>query len=228
MKKILKLLKNRLFSSPFAQYLQEDEARKFPLITISRELGSYGSNIANDVALKLGPPWKIYHYQTISEIAAQPHHEKEIISQISKNKVPLMDEMLEDFRKNKAHGLEREEMQLMKIIIEIGTRGHAVILGRGANFLFPRALKLRIVSEMSARIKNVVKNQKVSEAESIKRIEETDRNRYEFVNKVFNHDLRKAHHYDLVIRTGQDMDIAEATSIITRVAKNRFNLPITV
>ncbi len=66
--------------------------------------------------------------------------------------------------------------------------------------------------------------EKISEKEAIKRIEESDKKRVEFIKTLYQHDPRKAHHYDLVIRTGPNLSIEDAADMIARVAKRRFKL----
>jgi cytidylate kinase len=96
---------------------------------------------------------------------------------------------------------------LIHILSTIGNRGHAIIIGRGANFLFPNALKVRIICEMDERIKKVMKYEKLSRKEAIELINESDKKRRDFSKSLFLHDPTKAHHYDLIIRTGKDISL---------------------
>ncbi len=57
-----------------------------------------------------------------------------------------------------------------------------------------------------------------------RKISESDEQRLEFERVMFGHDLRKAHHYDLVIRTGPQLSIEDAASAIVHLAKQRFKL----
>lgn len=77
---------------------------------------------------------------------------------------------------------------------------------------------------MPQRIKWMMEFEKISEKEAVQRIEDSDEKRIEFVRTVFQHDPRKAHHYDIVIRTGQNLSIEDAADLIVRMAKRRFKL----
>ncbi len=51
-----------------------------------------------------------------------------------------------------------------------------------------------------------------------------DEERIDFIKTVYNHDPRKAHHYDLVIRIGPNLSIEDAADLIVHLAKKRFKL----
>jgi len=97
-------------------------------------------------------------------------------------------------------------------------------MGRGANFLFPNALKVRIVSRMEDRVQAMVKYEHISAREAKKQIEASDKERTEFTQALFQHDPRKAHHYDVIIRTGKDIDVETATDAILVLAKKKFKM----
>ena len=113
---------------------------------------------------------------------------------------------------------------LLHILASIGTRGYAVIMGRGANYLFTDALKVRIVSSMEDRIQAMIKYEHITAREAKKQIEQSDIERNEFTRGLFQHDPRKAHHYDLIIRTGKDVDVEDAADIIVSLAKKKFKM----
>jgi len=77
---------------------------------------------------------------------------------------------------------------------------------------------------MDQRIKWMMEYEKMTKKQAITDIEESDKNREEFTKTLFKHNVRKAHHYDLVIRTGKDMDLEDATNIIVSLAKKRFKI----
>src|SRR3989344_1034734 len=188
--------------------------RELPLITISREMGSGGRPIAYLVEKKLGPPWKVFHNEIIEEIAKEVHLEKKLVNEIDEKKIPMIEEVIGDFFGKRYLSLSKYYKHLVKILATIGHRGYAVIVGRGGNYLFPQALNVRTICETNQRIKWEMEYEHLTKSQAIRRIEESDKKRYEFEKAVFNHDLRKAHHYDLVIRTGPRLGIEDAADLI--------------
>ena len=77
---------------------------------------------------------------------------------------------------------------------------------------------------MKTRIDWVMKYEKVSYKEAVKRIGESDKKRIEFAKTIFQHDQQKAHHYDIVIRTGDDMSVEDAADLIVYMAKKKFKI----
>lgn len=223
MKKLFELINKNLESSHFFGFMKNHDGASLPIVTISREKGSGGRPIAFLVAKKLGPPWRVFHKDIVEEIAEETHLEKELIEEVDEGNMPLIEQMIDNVLGKEYMNLPGYYKHLVRILSTIGNRGHAIIIGRGANFLFPKALKVRIICEMEDRIRKVMKYEKVSRKEAIQLIDESDKKRTEFTKSLFQHDPRKAHHYDLIIRTGWDVSLEDAADIIVDAVKHRFH-----
>lgn len=230
MKNIFQLInKNYLFSqlsNLFPKKKTGAKKKDKPLITISREMGSGGRPIAELVVAKLGGRWKLYHKDLIDKIAKEAKLEKKLIEEIDEKKRSAIEEITLDLFGQKYASLTAyyNYKSLVWVLAEIGRRGHGVIIGRGANFLFPHALNIRIICQMKQRIAWEMEFEKLSKLEAIRRINQSDIKRMEFTRTLFNHDIKKPHHYDLVIRTGPELDIEMAADLIVAAAKKRFGL----
>jgi len=195
-----------------------------PIITISREKGSAGRPIAYLLAKKLGSPWEVYHRNIIEEIAKETSLQEELVEQIDENRVPVISQILNNMLGKKDLTLNAYYKHLLHVLATIGARGNAIIVGRGANFLFPHALKVRIVAEMETRINWLMKYERITYKEARKRIDESDKQRDDFVKSLFQHSQRKAHHYDIIIRTSDEIGVEDATEIILNLAKKKFKM----
>lgn len=225
MKRIFALIKKNILDDLFSTRDKITSPDKhLPIITISREMGSGGRPIANLVVKTLGRPWKLYHREIIEEMAKEAHLEKKLIEEIDENRMPLIDELIADFFGKRYFNLSSYYKHLIKVLSAVGQRGYVIIMGRGAHYLFPQALKVRIICEMNQRIKWMMDFENLTRNQAVKRIEESDRQRYEFEKALYNHDIRKAHHYNLVIRTGKNLGTEDAADIIVFAAKRRFGL----
>jgi cytidylate kinase len=198
--------------------------RELPIITISREKGSGGRPIAHLITKKLGKPWKIFHEEIVNQIAKEENLEKKLVKELDENKIPLVEEFIADFFGKRYLNLATYYRDLVKILSTIGQRGHAIIIGRGADYLIPNALKVRVICEMAQRVQWMMEYEKLSKKEAVQRIEDSDQKRINFIKTLYQHDLRKAHHYDLIIRTGPNFSIENAANLIVFAAKKRFNL----
>ena len=223
MRKIFDLINSNLFYSKLKQSLSESKNLGRPhIITISRETGSGGRTIAHLLVEKLGAPWKVYHEEILSEIAKKTHLEKELISEVNEQRLPFIEQIMMDFFGKKYLNLNAYHKQLTRILSVIGQRGDAIIIGRGASFLLPSSLKVRIICEMNKRVERLMKLRNLSRNEAIKLINESDKKRSSLIKALYNHDVKKAHHYDLVIRIDNNLTIEDAVEIILAAAKQRF------
>jgi cytidylate kinase len=223
MKKLYEMVKDNILPS----FLKEKEPLlrgPLPIITISREMGSGGKAIANMIAKRLGPNWKVYDQEIIDEIAKEAHLERRLVKSIDEKRLPLADELIMEIFGRRFMNMSGYYKHLIKVLSLIGQKGHAIVLGRGANFIYPQALKVRIICEMSQRITWEMTYEGITRSEAIRRIEDSDEERKDFVQTLFNHDPRKAHHYDMVIRTGPNLMIEDATDLVVELAKRRFRI----
>jgi cytidylate kinase len=224
MKKLFELINKNLESSKLFGFLRGKDNTQLPIITISREKGSGGRPIAFLVARQLGIPWRVFHKDIVDQIAKEANLEKELIEEVDEDNIPLISQIIDNMMGKQYMNLSAYYKHLVRILSTIGNRGNAIIIGRGANFLFPQALKVRVICEMDERIRKVMKYEKVSRREAVEMIETSDVKRTEFTKSLFQHDPRKAHHYDLIIRTGKNVSLDDAAGLIVEAARKRFGL----
>lgn len=223
MKKLFELI-NRNFENTFLLHSGQYKHNTLPIITISRERGSGGRPISYLVAKKLGNPWQVYHKDIVDEIAHETSLDPDLIKQLDESKSSVIQELLNTIFGKKMLTMNAYYKHLLHILASIGSKGYAIIIGRGANFLFPNALKVRIVSDMQFREQSMMKYEHISLKEARKQIADSDKERNEFSLSLFQHDQRKAHHYDVVIRTSGQINVEEAADVIVYLAKKKFNL----
>ncbi len=218
MEKFYEIFQKKFFPSP----LQRN--KPFPIITISREMGSGGKSTANLIALRLGKPWKVYDHELIDKIAKNKNLEKELIDSIDLKRLLLADIIIaKTFGKRFPH-LSGYQRHLIRVMTLVGLKGYTIILGRGGNFLFPESINIRMICQLDQRITWQMTYEHISRPEAIKRIEESDIERREFVESLFNHNHCRAYHYDLVIKTGSDITIEDAANIIIDLARRKFKI----
>lgn len=222
MKKLFELINRNVLTSKIEDFVAHKNVDKHPIITISREYGSGGSIVAKKVVAKLGKDWKIYHKEIVDEIAKEAHLEKKLIREVDEKHIPLIEEITGDFFGKRYMTLQSYFKNFLKILSVIGLRGNAIIIGRGAHFLFPNALKVRIIADIEDRVKVIMKYIKVSEKRARTMIEKEDQERNDFNRNLYHHNQHKAHHYDVVIKISENLTLDDAAKIILTLAKSRF------
>ncbi len=217
MKRLFRLVNNKV--------LKKSDRAERPLITISREKGSGGKPIAYLTAEKLGHPWKVYHQDTLEQIV---NHQQEMSSwfksQIGTDSRVIVDELIRNRIGDRFDTLQKHHKDLVTLLTAIGTKGHSIIVGRGAQYLFPEALKVRLICKLDQRIEWLMKYEHVSYNDAIRLIEESDSKRGNFIKDLFGHDPQIPHHYDLIIKTSEEIKLEDAAATIVQLAKRRFKL----
>lgn len=88
---------------------------------------------------------------------------------------------------------------LHNAIQSIAKLGNAVILGRGANFLLPDSLHVRIDASFEFRVNNMIKFEGLTQAQAENKLKESDKNRAQYLYSRFGKDKVVNAAYDVSI-----------------------------
>jgi cytidylate kinase len=184
-----------------------------PVITISRQAGSEGRVVAKRIAEEIG--LDLFDREIIQGVAESAHMRATVVETLDEKGVSSLEDMISAVT-NERHLWSYEYLHhLMRVIGTIGKHGHAVILGRGANFILPREeiFRVRIIAPLEMRIQNVAKELGISTEEAKQLTIKTESDRKAFIRKFFNADIEDPQNYDLVINT-ENLDIEAAAESI--------------
>jgi len=205
----------QLFARAVQQGLKIENFKGGPVITLSREPGSGGSEIARRLskALKMD----LIGGQIIQHVADSAKMSRRVIETLDEKEVTFRDALLLSlFGENRPWPGEYLQ-HLTKVIGSIGIFGNVIIVGRGANFVLPkdRIFRVRIIAPIEQRIKYFMDDRGYTKAESEQYLVKKENDRKAFVRKYFNADLTDPKHYDIIINT-EKISVEGATeSIIT-------------
>lgn len=185
------------------------------LITVSREPGSGGRFVAQELAAEL--ELDLFHGEIVQELAKSADMSNKLLETLDEKAISLLDDWIATLVDRRHLWPDQYLQHLMKVIGTIGEHGRAVIVGRGANFILPPAGKfsVRIVAPFEARIQNVAKDFSVSVEEAKRRVLRAESDRRAFVRKYFHGDIADPTNYDLVINTGR-LSVNKAVEIIIK------------
>ena len=179
------------------------------VITVSMQPGSGGSLVAGTLAERLS--YDYFHRELIKQIASSAKTSAAVVETVEKERLSGISDFISMLMKK--HYLYPDDylMHLMQVINTIAAHGHAVIVGRGSNFILPpeNRFSLRVTAEMDLRIHNVTRVFKCSREEARRRIIQRESRRSAFVRQFFHADIDDPLCYDLVINTGTtDVNVA--------------------
>jgi len=189
-----------------------------PVITLSRLPGSGGEILGHRLAEDL----KISYFdnEIIEAVAKSAKVGDTIVETLDEQDRSMLSDWISALLGDQQLWPYEYLHHLSRVVGAIAAHGHAVIVGRGASFILPPEISLRIfiVSPLDERVKNVARTYSVSEDEARKRVVRTESERKAFIRRYFNADMMDPVHYDLVINT-QYFTIDNAVEII----KSAFN-----
>ena len=173
-------------------------------ITVSRKMGTHGSEIARRVATGLG--YHFYDTKAINHMA----QELGFLGSIREidEKVPSVFQRV--FSPRPMVYLER----LYSVIYELAKQGDAVFLGRGSHLLlrdFPCALHVRVTASPETCVRTLLA-QGLNREAAARTIARTDDERSAFVRFAFGVDWEDPARYDLVLNMDKlSVDLAVST-----------------
>jgi cytidylate kinase len=181
-------------------------------ITVSRKLGTHGSQIAQRVAEELG--YRLYDTAAISETARELGVSASVAE--ADEKIPPL--FLRLFSHKPAICFDR----LYAVIYELAKRGDAVFLGRGSHILlraFDCALHVRVTASLQTRMR-ILQARGVSGEAAARVIRQSDDERGGFIRFAFGADWENAELYDLVLNMDK-LSIDLAVSTVVQLARSR-------
>lgn len=189
------------------------------VITLEREYGSGGGDIAASIASRLG--WKLWDQLLTEEIARRLDCDCGAVARHEEKKDPGYYRLLKAFMRGSFEGsLNAPRLNMVdtecvrevahKLLPEIADAGKAVIVGRGsAYYLSERvdAFHVFIYAPFQARVRRLQASGK-SEKEAIELVETVDRDRADFISKYFHVDWPGRHRFHLMVNSGMGTEVA--------------------
>jgi len=194
-------------------------------ITISREYGSGGGEIAIRLAKRLG--WYLIDRAIVERVAsemgtntqeAEAHDEytEGVVTRILNSMLYLYPATMvsappEAFLSDKDYRSAVE-----KIVRAAATQGHVVIVGRASSVILakPRdVLHVRIIAPFEKRVAYVMRREGIDHHAAESRIQVKDRDRARYLQIEYNQKPDDAHLYDIVLNTSL-LDLDSAVEVI--------------
>ena len=176
------------------------------IITISREFGSGGRFIGEEVAKKLGIAY--YDKNVINEIAEKSGLSPEYIqenAELSPKKGMFAYALAgRDITGRSVEDMVHEAQR--KVILELAEKGPCVIIGRNADYILKDrddVLNVFIHGNMSEKTQRIIRLYNVDEKKAVKMMADTDKRRMTNYNFYTEHKWGKASNYTLCLNSSQ-------------------------
>jgi cytidylate kinase len=180
-----------------------------PFITISRESGTDGTALARALATRLPSdgerPWEVYSGNLIEEMLRTNNLPPHLARFLPEDRVSEVDASV-----GEVVGLHPNLWMLVaktnELIRRLARGGHAILLGRGANFAtldLPQGVHVRLVASSGYRDSHAARLLSIDVAKASVRNAGRDAARQRYVRATFNANIADPTAYDLVINVAQ-------------------------
>jgi CMP/dCMP kinase len=183
------------------------------IITITREYGAGGSELAQKLAETLG--WELLDRELLRQAAQVEHVSDAELERLDEKAVSMADRFsLHPPHQKYRHGLTEAARQAVQ-------RGNVVLVGRGARQLLgetPGAFHLRLVAPREWRVERMARLEGWSVEQARARCLEMDRIRELFSRYFFGSPAAQPAEYDLVANTGR-VPLDDLTCIVAAMVR---------
>jgi cytidylate kinase len=193
-----------------------------PIVTVSRQRGSSGSYIARRISEELD--YAYIHRQIIDIICAKAGYRRRIVESLDGRVQSQINLWVEGILHDKYVDSSDYFKYLYHIITVLAHHGGQVLLGRGGNFVLTlnTGFHIRVVAPMKRRVEKIMEFANVDHKAAMDAIEESDKDRSNFIRSNFRKDINDPHYYDLVLNTGIiEVEDAVGTAATAIAAKFR-------
>jgi cytidylate kinase len=216
-------------------------------ITISREYGSGGGEIAARLARRLG--WQLIDHAVIEQTASElevyeTEVEKHDEEYVESTRSGLLDRILGQLtpsaamtggggiliRPSSSAEVRAYQETMRQIITAAATAGHVVIVGRGGQVLLADqrdVLHIRVVAPLEQRVAYVIRREGLDTEAARKRVQAKDQARTRFMQSHYRCQHEDPHLYDLVINTAVlDLDsVVDQICLALEGKASRLSVP---
>ena len=205
-----------------------------PVITVTRQYASGGSDVARLVAVQLA--WEVIDNEFVDAVARRAGLPPDEVAQREERAPGLLERLARTLAaaspelfvaSAEVPRVERDEATIVqvteRVIAEAAAQGRIVLVGRGAQAVLaqrPDALHVYVVAPKSWRMRLAVERLGVSEADVDRVVDETDRQRDQYVKAYYRRQRQDLTNYDLIVNTAR-IGIDGAAALVVAEAHRR-------
>ena len=204
------------------------------IITISRQFGAGGSEVARRVAEALD--WRLVDNDLVDRVAERAGLPPEEVAQRDERAPGFVERLVraltrvpELFPKPAEKVPEPEEASLVRltesVVAELAAEGRVVLVGRAGPAVLRGkydALHIKIVAPLTDRLRTTSERLGLAPKEAEKALQETDANRARYLKQHYGRDWNDSTNYDMVLNTGT-LGLQGATEVIVAETKRRWS-----
>ncbi len=189
------------------------ERRICPFVTLSRELGSGGEEVAAALGTRLG--WKVYDRELLERMAGNEAGRRSLYSTCDERGHTWIHSFSVLWSPETASPRDDYVHALCRTIYDIIGQEPAVFVGRAAHLILPpdKGVRVRIIAPIRERIARIAREQGISTADARRAVMRQDEQWRRFLRDHFNADADSLDPYDVILNMAR-MTVARACDLI--------------
>lgn len=218
----------------------QDLIERMSAVTISREYGSGGGEIAQRLAQHLN--WQLIDHEIVVQTARELDISEAEAEEQDERTESIVSHLLTSMRvlypamftvappPPPATDVQAYQDALSRVVQAALKTGHVVVVGRGSQILLKDrrdVLHVRIVADLEKRINYVMQREGLEKDDARSRIQMKDSDRARYLQAQYHHHSDDAHLYDLVLNTSVlDLDaVVDLVQLALQHKASRLSLP---
>ncbi|HEV8599513.1 MAG TPA: cytidylate kinase-like family protein [Gemmatimonadales bacterium] len=208
------------------------------IITVSRQFGAGGSEVARRVAQELG--WRLVDNELVDRVAERAGLPPDEVAQRDESAPGFVERLVrvltrsvpELFPKPAEKVPEPEEATLVRVtetvVAELAAEGRVVLVGRAGPAVLRGkydALHIKIVAPIGDRLRTAAERLGVAPRDAEKVLQETDANRARYLKQHYGRDWNDSTNYDMVLNSGT-LGLPGTTAVVVAEARRRWALTV--
>jgi cytidylate kinase len=195
----------------------------FRILTLEREYGAGGGQVARNLAERLG--WRLYDQQLTAEIARRADVHPEAVRQCDEHRDPLFYRLAKVFWRgsyertmpwpaDRAFDTDTLVRLSHVVIQDLAKNGKCVFVGRGSPYILrdrPEVFSVFLFAPADVKVHRLMQEQNLSEQKARHLVETIDAERSDFIKHYFNMQWPTRSLYNLMVNTGPGVDVAVET-----------------
>jgi cytidylate kinase len=170
-------------------------------VAISRQAGARGATIARKVAEILD--WQFFDHDTLDYLAQDDTARAQLLADVPADAQHWADAQLAHLQRDRGLSAEGGSLRLVRILLTVGARGNAVIVGRAAGFMLPpeTTVHVRIIAPLDARVAYIAQELRLTRPEAVEEVRARDERRALFLDQTLACDPADLGAYDVVVNS---------------------------
>lgn len=178
---------------------RDSPAIAHPVITVSRQHGSIGSDIAARLAEHFR--YTLLHRDIIDRMCQSTDYSRRLLETLDGHAQSQLTNWVTAMLAGRFVDESDYVRALLETVYSIARLGGVVVVGRGSNFIvgLERGFHIRVVAPRETRAEHLMQRSGLSRKDALHEIESIDRHRAEFVRRTFGRSTDDPLAYDVVV-----------------------------